>query len=88
MTILVKMLRSIEIGTIGQGDNFSQRKLILVALAKEITLARKKEHVGTFRPERHPSAPLGRNSPHIGTFQSGRHFGIFKLEQIAEKKIG
>ena len=32
-----------------------------------------KEHVGAFKPERHPSARFSRNLPHIGTFKPGRH---------------
>ena len=32
-----------------------------------------KEHVGAFKPDRHPSARLSRNSPHIGTFEPGSH---------------
>ena len=43
-------------------------------LAREITVAKNyKEHIGAFKPERHPWARLSRNSPHIGTFKPERH---------------
>ena len=58
-------------------------------LAWEVNVAKKyEEHVGAFKPGRHPSARLSRNLPHIGTFKPGRHsLALLSRNKTLKRKL-